>query len=208
MKKTYLNIGCGDRFHPDWVNIDMAPYNDSIRKVNILRGLPFEDASFDVVYHSQVIEHIPKEKVDFFISECSRVLKSGGIIRVACPDLENIASEYLRLLKLNLTIKTVENESAYDWIMLEMYDQTVRNYPGGEMGKWLHDPIKNKNEYVKARMGLYGKLVSIHQSDKIIGKIRGLKIWDILKKGMRYFKRQLAYFNPETMKNRQFSACG
>lgn len=28
----------------------------------------------------------------------------------------------------------------YDWIMLEMYDQTVRNYSGGQMAEFLKQP--------------------------------------------------------------------
>jgi SAM-dependent methyltransferase len=50
-------------------------------------GLPYEDASFDAVISNQVIEHM--HDTDGFVSECSRVLRPGGILLVST---ENLAS--------------------------------------------------------------------------------------------------------------------
>lgn len=98
-KLNYLNVGCGGKFHKDWVNVDMTSNSKDVIVANLLKGIPFPDNSFDVVYHSQVLEHFPKEKARDFIKECFRVLKPDGIIRVVVPDLENIVNEYKKFFK-------------------------------------------------------------------------------------------------------------
>lgn len=48
------------------------------------QGIPFEDASFDVVLSFQVIEHIADTRP--YLSEIRRVLKPGGVFICATPD--------------------------------------------------------------------------------------------------------------------------
>jgi predicted SAM-dependent methyltransferase len=153
MSKKYLNLGCGSKFHKDWTNADISPRDKTVLKCNFLKGLPFEDESFDLVYHSHIIEHMTKQDGIKFISECIRVLKPGGIIRIATPDLERLASEYLRNLQ---RVRNNERNANYDydWILLELYDQTVRNYPGGMMQEYLEKYGNNNSEYINNRIGL------------------------------------------------------
>ncbi|MEM9703666.1 MAG: class I SAM-dependent methyltransferase, partial [Planctomycetota bacterium] len=49
--------------------------------------LPFEDGAYDFVYHSHVLEHFRPADVPAFLSECRRVLRPGGVLRVVVPDL-------------------------------------------------------------------------------------------------------------------------
>ena len=53
-----LNIACGRRYNDKWVNIDFHADSSDVRKVNILSGLPFDDALFEVVYCSHFLEHL------------------------------------------------------------------------------------------------------------------------------------------------------
>ena len=60
-----INIGCGGKLAQcgEWVNVDMNhDKNRGIRYVNLLEKFPFDDGEFQVVYHSQVLEHFPKDK--------------------------------------------------------------------------------------------------------------------------------------------------
>lgn len=155
--KNYLNIGCGGTFHQSWKNIDMNINSPYVQSHNLLKGLPYHDNSFDVIYHSQVLEHFSKEDAVRFISECYRILNSNGILRVVVPDLENIAREYLELLQENLTNPSNISRANYDWILLEMYDQAVRNDSGGMMGKYLQDPNIVNRQYIEGRLGFIGK---------------------------------------------------
>lgn len=53
--------------------------------VNFVKNkLPYKDNSFDVVYSKSVIEHMPDAL--YFVSECKRVLKPGGIFLALTPD--------------------------------------------------------------------------------------------------------------------------
>ena len=127
-----LNLGCGSRHHPDWVNLDIQPDDGTVMRWDVTLGLPFDDAAFDAVYHSHLIEHLRTDEVHTVMTETVRVCRPGGVVRIVVPDLERICREYLRLLDDSLAGK--EGASAeYDWIMLEMYDQTVREESGGRM---------------------------------------------------------------------------
>ena len=86
----YLNLGCGSRYHPDWINIDIVPHGPEVIQHDLSRGIPLPDASCDVVYHTAVLEHMRRSDAAAFLAECYRVLKPGGIVRVGVPDLERI----------------------------------------------------------------------------------------------------------------------
>jgi SAM-dependent methyltransferase len=147
-----LNLGCGSRFHPDWTNIDASYVAPHVQIHDVRKGLPFSDEAFDVVYHSHLLEHLPRECALPFSRECYRVLKRGGIIRVAVPDLERIARLYLQTLEMAI-LRDSESRNDYIWAMLELYDQVVRDKPGGAMLDYLkQDPIPNES-MVYARLG-------------------------------------------------------
>ena len=147
-----LNIGCGATHHPDWINLDVSSSDPSVLPVDINNGLPFPADTITVCYSSHLLEHLDKNGARFFLVECMRVLKSEGVIRLAVPDMEGIASEYLRLLDVVATGDKTR-ESDYDWIMLEMYDQTVRNHSGGEMAHFLDNLDVADRLFVKSRIG-------------------------------------------------------
>ncbi len=151
-----LNLGCGNRFHSFWTNVDFVSNNKNVIAHNLLRGIPFADNSFDVVYHSHVLEHFSKADGEFFLRECYRVLNPAGIIRVAVPDLEQIAIEYLKNLDLAIHGDSIAVEN-YDWIMLELYDQTVRNESGGEMAKYISKNNIINEYYLYSRIGEEGR---------------------------------------------------
>lgn len=147
-----LNLGCGTRYHSSWTNIDFTSEDKNIIEHNLIDGIPFDNQTFDVLYHSHVLEHFSKRDGETFLRECHRVLKVNGIMRIAVPDLEVIAHEYLE--NLNLALKGDQNAAHnYNWIKLEMYDQTVRNQGGGDMGKYLFQEKIPNEEYVFKRLG-------------------------------------------------------
>ena len=166
-----LNLGCGTHFHPAWTNIDVSHVSPHVRIRDVRKGLPFSDETFDVVYHSHLLEHLPREAALPFIKECYRVLRRGGIIRVAVPDLERIARLYLRTLN---KVLTADAESRYDytWIMLELYDQTVRDKPGGAMLEYLQqNPIPNER-LVYERLGEEARQIISRLRENDAGKTR------------------------------------
>lgn len=153
-----VNLGCGQRYHKDWINIDFVSSSVHIRQHNLLNGIPITDNDVDVVYHSHVLEHFSKDDGFHFMKECFRVLKTNGIVRIAVPDLETIVKEYLRNLQLAIE-GNVEAKYNYEWIKLELFDQTVRNESGGNMKNYLCQPIIENEAYIYKRIGSEGKII-------------------------------------------------
>jgi len=155
----YLNLGCGYKYSKaeEWLNADMLPVGEDVIRCNFLNGIPFENNTFDLVYHSHILEHFSRQDGEKLTAECFRILKPGGIIRIALPNLEVIAKEYLKNLERGLG-NVPGADKDYDWIMLEMYDQTVRNQSGGEMLQYLKSDNIPNEEYVFNRIGKGGKV--------------------------------------------------
>jgi|GEM_PF-2839686 len=150
--KKMINLGCGHRFHPDWINVDFTSSGPDVIAYNLLAGIPFGDEALDVVYHSNMLEHFPKRQANAFIGECFRVLKPGGMLRVAVPDLEQVVRWYLQLLDGALAGDRIAAER-YEWIIIELIDQMTRNHSGGEMFEyWKQRPVPAK-DFVIQRVG-------------------------------------------------------
>jgi len=156
----YLNLGCGYHYSSqnEWANLDFTSTGEGVIAHNLLSGIPFSDNCFDLVYHSHVLEHFAKEDGRRMLAECFRVLKPGGILRIAVPDLEIIARNYLYYLEQGVQHPDDQLLQAnYEWMLLEMYDQTVRNTSGGDMAKYLFRPEIMNEEFVYSRIGEEGK---------------------------------------------------
>lgn len=155
MKKDtsrFLNLGCGHRYFEEWTNVDFYRTGPTVVPCNLINGLPFSASSFEVVYHSHVLEHFSREDAVHFVGECYRVMAPGGILRIVVPDLEQIAREYLNNLQRALDGELLA-EHDYEWIVLELMDQMVRNKSGGQMGKYWRQVNVPNQDYVEKRMG-------------------------------------------------------
>jgi SAM-dependent methyltransferase len=148
-----LNFGCGQRFAKEWVNIDFHSTHPDVKRVNLLRPLPFADGAFDVVYSSHVLEHFPQKTSERILREAWRILKPRGIVRVVVPDLESTCREYLRIL--DQVDKNSQARRQYEWIILELLDQLTRTEVSGLCGAF-HQRILAANDqemiqYVRSR---------------------------------------------------------
>ncbi len=152
--KNMLNIGCGHRFHKDWENIDVNPASPQVKKVNIINGLPYADNSFDVVYHSNVLEHLPLKYGKKLAAECYRVLKPEGILRINVPDLEKMCREYLYQMERAIKGDAMAIHN-YNWILIEIFDQVSRNTSGGEMANYLSQEEIPNIDFLRKRLGGY-----------------------------------------------------
>lgn len=150
--KPHLNIGCGRRFHSEWVNIDLVSDDSQVLKCDVSQGLPFADNSFAVVYHSHVLEHFAPDDGRRLIRECFRVLQPGGILRVVVPDLERIAQLYLSLQR-RAWDGDEDAQAKYAWIKLELLDQLVRQQSGGMMGRYMAELGPDREHFVRSRIG-------------------------------------------------------
>lgn len=186
MKK--LNLGCGSRFNVSWFNVDIKSSTEQVLEVDLTRKLPYTTNSFDIIYSSHVLEHFKLPQKDNFLSECFRILKPQGVIRLVVPDLEKIVRSYLEQLSQLSDTKVEEREyDNYDWLMLELYDQTVREQSGGMMLNFLRSPSLKNADFILQRIGDEAKniiyshhnthqITTAHETKfNILNKLRALK---------------------------------
>lgn len=170
-KKRMLNLGCGQRFLSDWVNLDFISSNKNIKAHNLNDGIPFPDNYFDLIYHSHVLEHFTKKDAEKFIKECYRVLMPGGVIRIATPDLEQISKNYIGFLEAANNGDAMA-EANYDWTMMEMYDQCVRSEGGGEMKEFFKDKKIINRDFIRKRIGYFFDIITNYKTSGWKKKIK------------------------------------
>jgi predicted SAM-dependent methyltransferase len=90
-ERALLQIGTGELPTPGWLNTDFEPRARGVVFLDASRPFPLPDAAFDAVFSEHVIEHIPFEAGAAMLAESRRVLKPGGRIRLATPDLALLA---------------------------------------------------------------------------------------------------------------------
>lgn len=197
----YLNLGCGTSYNNDWINIDFKSNDSNVIEYNLLDGIPLKEESVDVVYHSHVLEHFNKNGGVSFLKECYRVLRPNGIIRIAVPDLEVIAREYLKNLEIAKSGNHLDKLN-YDWIKLEMLDQLARHKSGGAMMDYLKNPNLPNEEYIVSRLGqevidIRKNLLEYNELPlQIVGKKSNIK--KQLRKARKWIKS--LFLNPQSKK--------
>lgn len=158
-----LNLGCGLNAPEGWLNIDGSlqvlfarmpklksllvglglyprsqaeiAWPSNIMRLDLRHPLPFKENSFSAVYSSHTIEHLFFGDAVALISECFRVLKTGGVCRIVVPDLAAAVQRYL-------TIKA-EGGDAANQIMEDML---------------LHPRTREKG-----LLGIYHRVFAYHQ---------------------------------------------
>lgn len=98
-KARRLNLGCGDKLLPGYVNVDVAPSRAGVHPdvlCDLRRLEPFPDGSADEVLAVHVIERFWRWEVIDVLNEWLRVLKPGGRMVVECPNLISACQEFLR----------------------------------------------------------------------------------------------------------------
>lgn len=94
-----LNLGCGDKILPGYVNVDVAPSRAG-RKPDVICDLhklePFDDESVDEVLAVHVVEHFWRWEVVGVLREWARVLRRGAPMILECPNLQSACEQFLR----------------------------------------------------------------------------------------------------------------
>lgn len=168
-----LHVGCGLRRIPGFIHIDSRPLGglDYITEAGQLAM--FANDSVDLLYNCHVLEHISRPCIQPTLQEWWRVLKPGGLLRTAVPDLAVAWAIYTESQDLNLILGLLYGRQDYpenthlmgfDWLTLKRHLEqagfiNVRRY---DYQQTLH---KDYDDYSQAY--IQGKLASLNvEADK------------------------------------------
>lgn len=96
LRPIRLNWGCGPRPAPGWLNSDIAAGPGIDLPCDIRDGLPLGDGAVDYAVAIHALQDLPFVDLCRALSELRRVLRRGGVLRLALPDLDRAISAYLR----------------------------------------------------------------------------------------------------------------
>jgi len=99
----FCTFGSGSFSHNRWINYDYPGQSDYYKaiqgkenidffSINLCvanLALPHEDNSVSLIYCSHTLEHLELHFGKKFLEECHRILKDGGIMRIAVPSTDN-----------------------------------------------------------------------------------------------------------------------
>jgi len=126
-----LHLGCGKRFIPGFIHIDICKY-PHIDFQHSVDSLPmFHDNSVNLIYASHVIEYFDREQAVAVLTEYRRVLRSGGVLRLAVPDFPALVEVYRRTGDLSRILGPLYGRMIVDTgeiRTLTLYHRTVYDF--------------------------------------------------------------------------------
>jgi predicted SAM-dependent methyltransferase len=102
-----MQIGCGSNYLEGWLNTDLN-YNDKVAFLDAGANFPIESDTFDFIYSEHLFEHLKVEEQLNMLEESFRILKKGGLMRIATPSLDF-------LFNLYANSNTLENKRYVNW---------------------------------------------------------------------------------------------
>lgn len=153
-----LHIGCGKKYlagykHLDVIDFDHVDYVCDTRKLTMI-----EDESVSEIYACHILEHVERNEVVTVLREWSRVLRKGGVLRVAVPDFESVVAEYQAGVDLSAfqgllyggqTYDYNYHHVAFDFKVLEAYFKEA-GFTGLEHYDWRDFLPKDYDDYSRA----------------------------------------------------------
>jgi predicted SAM-dependent methyltransferase len=104
-----LHLGCGPYIFEGWKNIDLMPGSGGIAS-DLRQGIQEENGSIDYIFSEHFIEHLTQKEGLYFLADCYRVLKPGGVMRISTPSLKVLVNDY-RMKKIDRFMGTWEPKS-------------------------------------------------------------------------------------------------
>jgi len=84
------HIDAGPNILDGWFNTDVELKGKGVYFLDVSRRFPIQDQTFGYILSEHLIEHFTYKDGLRVLKECCRVLKPGGTIRIATPDIDKI----------------------------------------------------------------------------------------------------------------------
>jgi predicted SAM-dependent methyltransferase len=88
-----IQIGCGTNVLEGWLNTDLK-ISDQILYLDAGEKFQLESDSFDFVYSEHLFEHLKVGQQLNMLTESYRILKKGGVLRIATPSIDFLFQLY------------------------------------------------------------------------------------------------------------------
>ena len=110
-----LHIGCGDKYLPGHKHLDIIDreHIDYITNADDLSMI--EDETVDEIYACHVLEHFDRNNINNVLLEWNRVIKKGGVLRLAVPDFEKIVLVYSKTQNLEMLLGLLYGGQIYQY---------------------------------------------------------------------------------------------
>lgn len=94
MNELKLHVGCGRKHIPGMIHVDIEDYPHVDMRCDV-RNLNFaKDNTINLIYACHVLEHFGRYEYKNVLREWYRVLKPGGLLRLAVPDFQSCCKLY------------------------------------------------------------------------------------------------------------------
>jgi SAM-dependent methyltransferase len=98
----------------------------SLHYLDVGRRFRFEDDTFEAVYASHLLEHLDRAAAERCLTEVYRVLRPGGVVRIAVPDLDAVVGHY--------------DPSDPDAFLAGLYDAHSGRRSRTSLHRWMYNP--------------------------------------------------------------------
>ena len=95
MNDIRLNLGCGETYLDNWINIDYSSKYKTDYLLDLGKSvLPFNDDSAVSVISSHLIEHLNRKEGIFHLKEIFRLLRPDKRFYLVFPDIKKIVNVF------------------------------------------------------------------------------------------------------------------
>jgi len=108
-----LQLGASNNLLDGWLNAEIFVNHAPLIYLDATKRFPFPNDTFDYIMAEHMIEHVEYQAAQLMLRECWRVLKPGGRVRFATPDLGV-------LLGLHSKEKTDAQRHYINWIIARL----------------------------------------------------------------------------------------
>lgn len=173
-----LHLGCGDRPFAGWLNVDLGGQPELFWDL----ARPYEWSpvgAFDACYSEHVLEHFSRPVGLGILRQAFRTLRSGGVVRIAVPDLANVVRMYAD--------ETFLDHPYADRDVLDPIAAEARALLGSSYGTkgerlnvnmygWGHAYLYDEEDLVRVvEEAGFSKVLRCHHSESSHAELRGLE---------------------------------
>jgi hypothetical protein len=152
-----INLACGQFNQSGWIGMDSSFSSRADVIWDLRKKLPLHDSSCSYLFCEHFLEHLVyPEETELFLSECRRILRKEGILRLILPDTKKFAVAYTNDDEIFLKKAAPEARS-----LLAALNAAAFGVPFGEH-YYLYDvdfvsELLYKNGFSKVRTSKFGE---------------------------------------------------